>query len=422
MHRSNISWNGIKTSTKIIGKTTEGRSIYVFTVTQMQPDRRRALILSGVHGREWISISSVLYFIEILFSCLKLSTKSLTCSKMFDLLDKVDLHIVPVLNPDGYAYTWQLTDENQMENVRLRLKKGSHTGLSRPRPAPVSRFWRGNRKKLRKNENFENRLTYGVDLNRNWGTFGINWGFGVKQLKSKNFQGFKGFSEAETQAIKKYVRELGQLNFFLDIHCCSRNVIAPFSLVPYDDVMADQLALKGVLISKAMQLQRTKNLNKLLVSDLKEAKKKVFTSMLKKPYYYKRRPKKRGKFSSGLSTGWAFSELKLINSFTIELGAKFITPHGLMKPIAMELVQGILQIESFFELNDTSQRMNESFNTGLQLIGLRLTRGLCIWLLVTSMLILTFGGVIKNMPKLQKYNVFVWLLVVMMLQLNLVFN
>ncbi|MCL4169454.1 UNVERIFIED_CONTAM: hypothetical protein GTU68_045553, partial [Idotea baltica] len=80
---------------------------------------------SGVHPREWIAPAAALYLI-----------KKLTESA--SLTSQIDWYIMPMVNPDGYKYTW--------ENDRFWRKTRSESGTSG---------------------------CYGVDMNRN---FDYHWG------------------------------------------------------------------------------------------------------------------------------------------------------------------------------------------------------------------------------------------------------
>ena len=57
-------------------------------------------IQCGVHAREWISISSCMYILDRLTSENEVKEA---------LLPRFDFYIMPVVNPDGYAYTWNGT-------------------------------------------------------------------------------------------------------------------------------------------------------------------------------------------------------------------------------------------------------------------------------------------------------------------------
>ena len=246
------------------------------------------LIIGGVHGREWVTISSTLYLAAQLIDLLSNPHQNLT------FLQQSSIHVVPVVNPDGYAYTWTLSPLLEKRAEFQRLRKGTHTGTSQPNPALESRFWRPNRRKFMTVQDGIRYLFVGVDLNRNWGNEGTNWGKGVSSIKSKNFQGKSGFSEPETKAIRRYAMGRKDITAFVDVHCCSRNIIAPFSLVPYNASLAADFAEIGKNIVARMQATRDSlrarvvNISRHRNGDLTTIK-----SLLSKPYFYQYRPLER---------------------------------------------------------------------------------------------------------------------------------
>ncbi len=54
----------------------------------------------GIHAREWIAHATMCYMIS------KLATLSTLDATVEKLLNTYEFHIVPVVNPDGYEYTW----------------------------------------------------------------------------------------------------------------------------------------------------------------------------------------------------------------------------------------------------------------------------------------------------------------------------
>jgi murein tripeptide amidase MpaA len=68
--------------------------------------KRAAIFIDcGIHAREWISPAFCLYAIDRLLD-----------PSESEMTDKFDFYIVPVTNPDGYAYTWA---GNRFESLLL---------------------------------------------------------------------------------------------------------------------------------------------------------------------------------------------------------------------------------------------------------------------------------------------------------------
>ena len=94
------------------------------------------------------------------------ATLCLLVAKIHSFDEKgVVLHVLPLLNPDGYDYS---------------------------RTSPQRRHWRKNLNGL------------GVDLNRNFGVENVSWGFGNPHNQhSELYQGPRPFSERESQALRR---------------------------------------------------------------------------------------------------------------------------------------------------------------------------------------------------------------------------
>ncbi|KAG7191341.1 putative metallocarboxypeptidase ecm14 [Scheffersomyces spartinae] len=85
-----------------LGATPEGRKydhIHIRSPNGEHKDKRTILITGGTHAREWISVSTSLYAIY----------EMVNFYSQYPGLDaalRLDFIIAPLMNPDGYAYTW----------------------------------------------------------------------------------------------------------------------------------------------------------------------------------------------------------------------------------------------------------------------------------------------------------------------------
>ncbi len=150
-----------------IGRTLEGRPMLAVKVGEADdsPSRPNVLFMATYHAREWAATEMALRLIEYL------ARTPAPSPRVDSLLRRRDIWIVPVVNPDGYQYTFT-----------------------------TDRLWRKNRR-----PNGDG--TYGVDLNRNhtehWGADDI----GSSSLASaETYRGPSAESELETQAIAAFHR------------------------------------------------------------------------------------------------------------------------------------------------------------------------------------------------------------------------
>ncbi|CAK7269511.1 Putative metallocarboxypeptidase ecm14 [Sporothrix epigloea] len=155
------------------------------------PKKKTILITGGLHAREWISSSSVSYIAWAIitgYGHTNIITK---------LVDNFDIVLVPVVNPDGYEYTW-------------------HT----------DRLWR----KTRQPTNF--RYCRGYDLDH---AFGYEWNSKTTDEPcSESYGGEAAFQAIEAQTFSAWARnevEKNNVEFigFLDLHSYSQQILVPFS-------------------------------------------------------------------------------------------------------------------------------------------------------------------------------------------------
>ncbi|XP_031573375.1 carboxypeptidase A5-like, partial [Actinia tenebrosa] len=151
-----------------IGKSYENRDILAIQIQgKFQVNKPLFFIQCGIHAREWISPATCMYIID------KMTSSYIKDSMVTAFLDKMDIIVLPVINVDGYEYTWT--------NDRL---------------------WRKNRRQQK------NSFCIGVDLNRN---FGNAWGGSGSSCDPCHgtYQGSKPFSEPETLSVKTLLESLG---------------------------------------------------------------------------------------------------------------------------------------------------------------------------------------------------------------------
>jgi len=174
-----------------IGTSIQGRPMWVYRLTNPMSvlPKTGVLIQGGIHAREWISPPVAMYDFETMLR------EGLTSGSGWQMLSRFELSCVPVVNPDGYEYTWT-----------------------------NNRMWRKNR---RDNPG----SSYGVDLNRNyskgWGGPGSSGNYG-----SETYRGTAPFSEPEVACIRDYLNDRAitlTFEFMIDYHSYGQHILYPWS-------------------------------------------------------------------------------------------------------------------------------------------------------------------------------------------------
>jgi zinc carboxypeptidase/carboxypeptidase activation peptide len=174
-------------SVSVIGQSLEGRDIRAIRITGsgVNPGRLGLLFDGCQHAREWVSPMTVTYLAETLMNSYGVDPR------VTAMLDASEVFIVPVVNPDGYEYTWT----NQ-------------------------RLWRKNRR-----NNGDG--TFGVDLNRNWG---FQWGGSGSSgtTSSQIYRGTSAFSEPETRVVRDFFNAHPNIVAHIDFHSYSQLILSPW--------------------------------------------------------------------------------------------------------------------------------------------------------------------------------------------------
>jgi murein tripeptide amidase MpaA len=184
-----------------IGTTVEGRHIPAVSITGTATGTKKNIFVSGgQHAREWIAPATTLYIIT------QLITLYQSDSTVKALLDSTQFYFVPLVNVDGYVFTW--------------------TGSN-------NRLWR-------KNRSLNHDGSRGVDLNRNWDD---HWGtVGTSHTpRDDTYCGTAAFSEPESKAVSQYALKNAPIVGAIDYHSYSQLVLRPYgwtTTVPPDDAFA----------------------------------------------------------------------------------------------------------------------------------------------------------------------------------------
>lgn len=101
-------------SKETLGTTYQDRPLEAIKLGASEKPEITLLITGGFQGRDWVSIFSALYVLHSLAEEYAVTGTG--------LLSRANIYVIPVANPDGYAYTW--------EADRLWRKNRQPTGVS----------------------------------------------------------------------------------------------------------------------------------------------------------------------------------------------------------------------------------------------------------------------------------------------------
>ena len=172
-----------------IGDSLEERNIYALKISDnvlLDEEEAEVIFVGCHHAREWISV-------EVPYLVGKYLVENYErIPEVKSLVDRSEIWIVPLVNPDGLEYSIH-----------------------------VYRYWRKNRR----NNGYG---SYGVDLNRN---YGYNWGYDDYGSSSNPFsevyRGHASFSEPETQAIRDLFLQK-DFQAIISFHSYSQVILYPW--------------------------------------------------------------------------------------------------------------------------------------------------------------------------------------------------
>ena len=184
----------------VYGKSVLGQDLVAYKVTRNAQSERTGsrpsvLYESTQHAREWIAAETE----RRLFENVLQNKNQSDGDNVKQLLDTKELWVVPIVNPDGYDYTFT---------------------------SPATRLWRKN---LRDNNN-DGAITNvdGVDTNRNWPT---KWNYDLEGASgdpvSETFHGAGPASEPEVKTLRNFVRGTIRPVFMIDYHSFAQLILYP---------------------------------------------------------------------------------------------------------------------------------------------------------------------------------------------------
>jgi hypothetical protein len=196
------------------GQTLQGRDIVAVRITGPGDRTGRPVIALDAcqHAREWISPMTAVYVIDQLLS------RYGTDARIKRAVDAVEWVIVPLINADGYVYTWN-----------------------------TDRYWRKNRRPPPTGSS-----CWGIDTNRNWG---YQWGLDIGSSPdpcSEVYRGPSAFSEPETRAVRDMLQSLPRLAAYIDFHSFGQLILEPWGYTPNPPPTQASLRLVSTAMASAI--------------------------------------------------------------------------------------------------------------------------------------------------------------------------
>lgn len=209
-------------TTEEIGTTHEGRTLKVVHVSVPDDDirhgdKKTVVITGGVHAREWISVSTVLYCIYSMLEHYE------TNPEQWKELAKLDFLFIPVLNPDGYEHSWT-----------------------------TDRLWRKNRQPV---EGGNDSNCMGIDIDH---SYDYHWTRSSDTACGEEYAGSEPFEANELRVWNEYLNATNsdhKIWGYIDLHSYSQEILYPYAYScsdqPRDEENLIELAYG---ISKAVRL------------------------------------------------------------------------------------------------------------------------------------------------------------------------
>lgn len=197
----------------------QGRSISALRLCEKSNSmvKEGIIFLGGVHAREIINpdlLITMAYNLAESYTSnkgLKIGNYSTNFSDIKNLLEKMDIFIIPLVNPDGRVHVQTKREEGGEPMWRKNMY---------PNPNSTDQC------SEQESEGLEGNI--GVDLNRN---FDHMWSSGIgsrSKTCSINYRGAKPFSEPETRNIKNLIQKYSNIKWLIDVHSNGQTILYPW--------------------------------------------------------------------------------------------------------------------------------------------------------------------------------------------------
>ncbi|HEY8135581.1 MAG TPA: M14 family zinc carboxypeptidase [Candidatus Limnocylindrales bacterium] len=194
-----------------MGRSYQGRQVWALKISDnvgTDENEPEVLFTSQMHAREWLSLEQDLRIIELLTSNYRANPGTQLEGRVKDIVDGLEIWIVPMLNPDGAEYDIS----NPSGGFRNQRKNRQPVGDG---------------------------VQPGIDLNRN---FGFNWaccGGSSGKPGSFYYRGRAPWQGVETSLLRDFVlgRIVGgrqQIRAAIDWHAFNEEIMWPFAYTKAD--------------------------------------------------------------------------------------------------------------------------------------------------------------------------------------------
>ncbi|KAI1446059.1 zinc carboxypeptidase A [Annulohypoxylon stygium] len=205
-----------------VGPSFEGRQIQgIHLWGSGGKDSKPAIFFNGnVHAREWITSKVVEYLLYQIVTGYGNDTTVQTA------LDNYDFYVLPVVNPDGFAYS-----------------------------QTTNRLWRKNR------QTRDNTTAIGTDINRNW-SVGFGGDGSSSNPDSETFSGYQPGDAPETAALMAYAQTLAGdkgIKLYIDWHSYAQTILLSYgySCDTFPQNYDQQVTLAGETAARIAQPYNT---------------------------------------------------------------------------------------------------------------------------------------------------------------------
>lgn len=194
-----------------VGKTATGENeMVVVKISSGGIGKKAMFVDGGIHAREWISPAFVTWLIREL-------VENYAAHPQY--VDEMDWYIMPVMNPDGYRWTFAVNG---------------------------NRLWRKNRAPN------SGSPCIGTDLNRN---FGFHWNEGGSSALacSETYHGGSAFSQVESKNVRDFINSIAsQTQVYLTFHTYGQYWLTPWGYTA--ELPSDYAELYGLAESACQKL------------------------------------------------------------------------------------------------------------------------------------------------------------------------